>query len=181
MSLIEVNDLEDTGVISQDELIADGLTPYISGVTITSTTSSTKEVVVVGLDLFRDDEKLEAGDKVVITGTSGGLGDGTFTVNSILAIDTFDVVEVIGDSTGGSFNSFYKSGASSIGVDPTNLTFSTNTILQEVLEDIEPLPIVSSGGFFLISQNTGIFTPVHPVIGSAGMMYTGDGCMYIWE
>jgi hypothetical protein len=134
---ISIQDIEDVDIVGATELASDGSTAYITGATVVSTTSSTKRVVVSGVDLVYDkDERAEAGDVVTLSGTSGGAGDGTFTIATVVDSTTFDVVEAIGDSTGGSGDFIHPPGASRVGVDPTNISGVTATEMQTAMEEL---------------------------------------------
>lgn len=136
---IRRSDIVDTEVVDQVELGSDGTVDLFTGVTVVSTTSGTKRVVVSGVNLINGavDERLEANDKVTLAGTSGGLGDGTFTVASIVDDTTFEVVEAIGTSTGGTATAKYPPGAKKVGLDPTGLTQTTSTNVQDAIKDID--------------------------------------------
>jgi hypothetical protein len=133
MSGLTREDLVDVDFVDAEELSADGSSTIFVGATVTSTTSITQTIQLSGVDLFRG-ERLEQGDRVVIAGSSAA--DGTYTVQSVLDIDSIQVVEPILDSVGGSMDALYSSGASRVGVDPSTLPFTTETNLQGVLEDI---------------------------------------------
>lgn len=138
MTGIRKEDIVDAEIIDAVELASDGTTVFVNDATVVSTTSSTKTVVISGEDLVYDkEEHLEVDDIVVITGTSGGSGDGTFTVSSIIDSTTFTVNEAIGDSTGGSADFVYPPGSSKVGVDPANLFFSSGVDVQQVIEDLD--------------------------------------------
>lgn len=130
-------DIEDLEVLDRDELLSSGSTTYKSGVSVTSTTSGTKRVVISGFDLLLQRETpVEVGDKVTLSGTSGGAGDGTFTIAAIIDSNTFDVTETIGTSTGGSAAFKHPAGAKRIGFDPTGVTGTSATNLQDALKDV---------------------------------------------
>jgi hypothetical protein len=128
-------DVEDTEIIDAEELASDGTTTFITGATVVSTTASTKRIVFSGVNLIQDkDERTEAGDKIVLSGTSGA--DGTYTVDNVIDTVTVDVVETIVDSTGGAADFKFPPGASKVGVDPSDIAGTTATNVQEVLEDM---------------------------------------------
>lgn len=135
---IRKDDIEDVEIVDAVELRSDSTTVFITGATVVSTTSSTKRIVFSGIDLIYDkDERTEADDIVVLSGTSGGAADGTFTVSSIVNQTTLEVIELIADSTGGTANFLYPAGATKVGVDPTLLVFSAQNDVQGVLEDLD--------------------------------------------
>jgi len=133
---ITKEDIEDVEIVDAEELAADGSTSYLSGVSVTSTTTGTKVVdFPVGTNLPLTDDPVEAGDAIVLTGTSGG-GDGTYTVASV-ANDSLVVVEAIASSTGGAAAFRHPPGAAKIGLDISALTRITSNLLQAALEDID--------------------------------------------
>ena len=137
MTGIRKEDIVDVDIVDAVELASDGTTVFVNDATVVSTTSSTKTVVISGEDIvFDKEEHLEVNDIVVITGTSGGLGDGTFTVSSITNSTTFVVNETIGDSTGGIVDFKHPPGASRVGCDPTGISHTSSTNVQDALEDI---------------------------------------------
>jgi hypothetical protein len=125
---ISREDLRNADVIDAIELASDGTTSIFSGVTVVSTSSGTKQVVLSGVDLWRDDDQITNGDKVTLTGTTGG-ADGTYTVDAISTTSqvTFTVQEAIADSTGGTCDAVYPPGALRVGFDPTGLVHTTET------------------------------------------------------
>lgn len=134
------SDLLDIDFVDQLELGSDGTYVYLT-LSVVSTTSGTKTVVVgtagdgEGIQTGKD-HPLEEGDRAVISGTSGGLGDGTFTVQSIVDDFTFIVADSIGTSTGGSCDFQYPPGASKVGFDPTGQTLTAATNVQQALFDL---------------------------------------------
>jgi len=141
-------DLIDIDFLDSYELRSDGSVVYLT-VAVVSTTTGTKVVVVgtpadgEGIQTSRD-HPVEVGDFVVITGTSGGLGNGTFTVASITNDTTFVVVEAIGTSTGGSVDFKYPVGASRIGFNPAALLHTTSLNVQDAIKDLDAA-ITASG------------------------------------
>jgi len=137
---ISKSDLVDADIVDASELASDGTAIYLT-VSVVSTTSGTKTVVVgatfdgEGISTSRD-HPVAPTDLVTLSGTSGGLANGTFTVASVTDDSTFVVVESIGTSTGGTANFKYPSGSLSVGFDPTkqNLTAASNG--QQVVTDV---------------------------------------------
>lgn len=127
-------DFEDEGFVSADELGADGSTTIFTGAAVVSTTSTTKEIVLSNVDLFRS-ESLEAGDLVTLVGT--GPADGDYTVAAVTGVDRFTVSEAIPDSTGGTCAAKYPAGSSRIGIDTSNFACTNATQLQQALADID--------------------------------------------
>lgn len=134
-------DILDADIVDSDELGSDGTLVYLT-TTVVSTTSGTK-VVVINLPADGEgirtgfDHLVEALDKATLTGTSGGLGNGTFTVATVISDTSFSVVEAIGTSTGGSVSFKYDAGAKRVGVSPTTLAATTATNVQTVIQDID--------------------------------------------
>ena len=138
-------DIVDAEIVDAVELLSDGTTVLASGITVVSTTSSTRRVVCSGTEFIYDPEqKIDQYDIVVLTGTSGGAADGTYHVESVVDATTFVVVEAIADSTGGSATFYYPAGALAVGVDPTGFTQTVATNVQDALKDIDNA--VASGG-----------------------------------
>lgn len=137
MSGLRKEDFIDTDLVDQEELGSDGTVSIFSGVTVVSCTASTKRVVCSGILFINGDydEVVEPGDTIIITGSTAA--DGTYTVDSVESNTELDVVEEISDSTGGSLEAKHRSGASRIGIDPTNISNSTATNIQDALEDID--------------------------------------------
>lgn len=133
------SDLKDAGFVDAEELGSDGTAEHASG-SVTSVVSGV--VTVSGLSLYDPATAPAENDIVVISGNTGA--DGSYTLNAVTADNAFTVKEPIGDGTGGTVSIRYPSGALSVGVDPTNITFSTATDLQQMLEDIAAE--ISGGG-----------------------------------
>lgn len=138
---ISKTDVTDNEFLDQEELESDSTFVYLT-TTLVSTTSGTN-VVVINLPsdgegiLFGRDHPAEPGDFVVITGTSGGLGDGTFTIDVVLTDTSFSVLGLIATSTGGSIDFHYRAGAERIGLDPTGLTHVTSNNVQDAIEELD--------------------------------------------
>lgn len=130
-------DFEDVEIIDAVELAADGASTFKTAVPVTSTTAATKRIVVNSVDIKRDDDVLEVGDIIVISGAAPSSADGTYTVAAIVDSVTFDVNETITDSSGGTCTWTHPPGAKRVGVDPTNIASSSSTELQQVLEDLD--------------------------------------------
>lgn len=142
---ITKSDLSDVDIVDAYELKSDGrsITGYsvyltTSGVT---TTASTKTVVSTtptdgeGL-LTSKDHPVQEGDYLFITGSSGGVADGKYTIATIVDDITVTVNETIADSTGGTLTWVYPSGASEVGFDPSGQTVTTSTTLQGAVTDV---------------------------------------------
>jgi hypothetical protein len=131
---IRKEDILDSDFSDYYELISDGTLSYLSGVSIVSTTSGTKQIVVSGLDLLYDrDFPVRTNDRITITGS---IAAGNYTVNSIINSTTFDVVESIVTSSGGTVEFFYRPGGKNIGFDPSGVTLTTALNIQDAITDI---------------------------------------------
>lgn len=137
---VRKSDVFNLDFLDAEELQTDGSFVYLT-VTVVSTTSGTSTVVIntpadgEGIITGRD-HPVKVGDLVDLTGTSGGLGDGTFTVATVATDLSFTVVESIGTSTGGSVDFRYVPGAQSIGYNPIGQNTSAETNLQGALTDV---------------------------------------------
>jgi hypothetical protein len=139
------NDISDLDFVAADELASDRQTPFLTSVTVVSTTASTKRIVVSGVYLVHDaDQRIEPGDYVELAGTSGGAADGTYTVDEVIDDVTLVVLEAIADSTGGSADFIWPPGASRVGFDPTGLSHTTAHTVQGAIVDLDAE--ISSGG-----------------------------------
>jgi len=133
--VIRKEDLADLDIVDALELGSDGYYIFLSAIgQITSTTSSTKTVVINGFLLNDRDNPVEAGDRVRLLNTSGA--DGYYIINSIINTTSFTVVENISDSTGGDGYFMYNAGALRVGFDPTGLSITTSKNLQGALKDV---------------------------------------------
>jgi hypothetical protein len=138
---VSKTDVTDSEFLDAEELQSTGTFIYLT-TTVVSTTSGTKTVVInlpsdgEGV-LYGRDHPAQAGDFVVITGTSGALGDGTFTIASVPTDTSFVVVETIGTSTGGSVDFYYQSGAKKIGLSNTGMTHVTTSNVQDAISELD--------------------------------------------
>lgn len=134
---IAKEDIQDADIVDAVELASDGTVAIVTGIALTSTTNATKRVVVndTTYDIRRGAERLEAGDRVSLTGTIGG-ADGTYTVAGIVDAQQFDVVETIATSTGGTFSAFHPVGAAKVGLDSTAMTNTSADNVQEGMKDL---------------------------------------------
>lgn len=156
---ITKEDIRHDDIVDAVELASDGLTSIIfTGATVVSTTSSTKTVVLSGVDLLRDPEIVENLDLITLAGTSGGAADGDYTVDARVSSTSFTVNETIADSTGGTCEAQNPSGARRTGVDPTNITNSTAKNVQTVLEDLDSAIV---GGGITEAQHEALDTLTH--------------------
>jgi hypothetical protein len=161
---IRRQDIEDTEIVDAVELASAGTTVLATGITVLSTTASTKYVVCDGVDFIHDaDQRLEAGDTAVLVGTSGGLADGLYHVTAIIDSETFEVSEVIADSTGGTAEFRYPAGALKVGFDPTGLTKITSTTVQGAIEDLDAAHIAQ---VVTVAKSGGDFTSVKDALAS---------------
>jgi hypothetical protein len=138
---IRKTDVRDEEFLDAEELQSDSTFVYLT-TSVISTTSGTKVLLFdmpadgEGI-LYGRDHPAEHGDFVVITGTSGGLGDGTYTIDAVLSDTSLSVVEPISTSTGGSVAFHYKAGASRIGFDSSNSAHITADNVQDAIEELD--------------------------------------------
>lgn len=119
------------------------LTYYYLSVSVVSTTNSTKVVVVgtpsdgEGIKTGRD-HLVQVGDRVILSGTSGGAADGTYTVENVIDDTSFKVTESLATSTGGTAKFRYAPGAYQVGADPSNFNAAVTTkrTVQGILDDL---------------------------------------------
>lgn len=152
---IRKEDLYDLDIVDSFELLSDGYTTYLT--TSVISTSNIDNSIVINLPadgegiITGKDHPVEVGDRVWLTGTSGGLADGYFIINSILTDTSFTISTTISTSTGGTIYFMYQSGAKSVGFDPTGLVVTTAKNVQDAIRDV--------------AQNaTGISSSQHAVI-----------------
>jgi starvation-inducible outer membrane lipoprotein len=167
-------DIIDADIVDAQELAATGATSYRSD-TVVSTVSATKIVTLTTtFGILYHDDPVEPGDKVVLTGTSGA--DGTYTVFSVLSANTFDVVETIANSTGGTAAFLYKAGAERIGVDSSGFVNSASSSLQGVLQDFDAAITTPSSGLGLTElEHESLTTQVHNVAQNSYVQVTRSG------
>jgi hypothetical protein len=129
-------DIADAEITDAVELRSSGSSIIMSGVTVVSTTSATRRVVLSGVYLVNDPEsRLEPEDLVTLSGTSGA--DGNYVVEEVVDDVTFVVVGSILSSTGGTLVAKYPAGASRVGVNSSGFTYSTKDNAQGVLGDLD--------------------------------------------
>lgn len=133
MSPIRRDDIFDVDVVDAVELASSGST-VINTDTLVSTVSATKRVTVSSINLNDLETPIESGDVVVIAGNAAA---GTYHVDQIILNTIFTVIESILDSTGGTVSFKYLPGAMKVGLDKTNLTTTTSTILQNAFGSID--------------------------------------------
>jgi len=149
---IRKEDLDDLDIVDSIELASDGYTVYLTS-TIFSTINAGSVITInypsdgEGLITGRD-HSAQTGDRVRLTGTSGGLADGYYIVNSIISETSFSVNEVIASSTGGTIYFMYSAGAKSVGFDPSGLITITANNVQDAIKEIA-------------FNSTGISEPIH--------------------
>jgi hypothetical protein len=161
-------DLFDVDFLDAPELRSDGrvTTPTSVYMTTTgvSTTSGTSTVVSnppadgEGFLTGRD-HPVEAGDLLVITGSTGA--DGTYTVATIVDDVTVTVVEPIPTSTGGTYQWVYPAGSSKIGFNPTGQSITTASNVQQALKDVAAA--ITGGSGITEAQHQALDTLVHDI------------------
>jgi hypothetical protein len=133
--MISKEDIKDLEIIDAVELGSDGTVVNLS-LSLVSTTSGPKELLfAVNNYINFGDTRIEAGDIVTITGSTGA--DGTYTVASAPAENQVIVVESIATSTGGTATFKYPSGASKVGLSPTGLINTSATNLQTAVSNLD--------------------------------------------
>jgi len=138
--VIRKEDLADLDIVDSSELVSDGYAVYLSS-TLISTNSIGNVITIVlpsdgeGLITGRD-HLANAGDRVRLTGTSGGLADGYFIINSIISETSFSVNTSIVSSTGGTIYFMHPVGAKSVGFDPTGLFSITAHNVQDAIREV---------------------------------------------
>lgn len=160
---IRKEDVSDADFVDSYELASDGYGPnsvYLTGVTVVSTTSGTKTVVVNlapdgGGLYYSMDHPVQETDIVWLSGTSGGTADGYYTVASIIDDLTFTVNEVIANSTGGIAEFRYTAGAFKVGFNKYRYPAInvTHTNVQEAIQDLD-LAISTGGGLTPVQHET---------------------------
>ena len=137
------SDVSDADFVDASELISDGYgsnSIYLS--TTCVSTNSSKTIII---NLPSDGEGIlnsfnhpgQTGDIVYVYGTSGGLGDGYFTINTVTDNTTITVNESIGTSTGGNIQFRYPAGASQIGYNSNNNDIIKYNTVQNALYDLD--------------------------------------------
>jgi hypothetical protein len=135
-------DLKDADILDKEELGATGSNSFLSGVTVVSTDSGTKVVTLSSIDLGRDDERLEPGDTIILTGTTAA--DGTYTVGAVTGLTTFTVNEAIATSTGGTLEARHPVGAGKIGLNSAGMSNTSANDVQQAIADVDAA--VTAGG-----------------------------------
>jgi hypothetical protein len=136
---IRKSDIFDADIYDVQELNSDGYFIYLPSISLVSTTSSNKTVVIhpipdgEGLLLKVGDHTVESGDKVYLFET--GAADGYYLIDQILTNTSFTVRNLINDSTDGYVNFIYPSGATNIGFEPGSLTSTNATNVQDAIKD----------------------------------------------
>lgn len=176
-------DLSDSEFVDAVELASDGYYVYRT-VSLVSTTSSTKEVVIstptIVDRLNNVDQPLQIGDRVYIFNNAA---IGYYTVAAIVdPTSTFSVVESIVDSIGGDGYFIHPAGALKVGVDNTNLSFTNKNTVQEALEDLDGyLNAIPPNGvgqvLFAISPTK--FSVAMPVTSNQGWLINDDGILLV--
>lgn len=136
-------DISDADFIDALELSSDGSIAFLSSLTITSTTNASSQVLfslAAGSEglLNGRTNPVEAGDILVITGTSGGVADGTYTILSVVSdtVVTVTTSTSIATSTGGTGTFKYPVGSSKVGFDPTGLSATSSHLVSSAIKDI---------------------------------------------
>jgi hypothetical protein len=160
---IRKEDLVDLDIVDAIELASDGYYVYLT-TTLVSTTNVGSLVTInlpsdgEGLITGRD-HPVAPGDRVRITGTSGGLADGYYLVDLPITDTSFSVVSSIASSTGGTIDFMFQGGAKNVGFDLLNYTaiHVMHTDVQRAIEDLDKAIAFSSFGAKQIEVDFGTF------------------------
>lgn len=76
------------------------------------------------------------GDFADISGTSGGAGDGTFQVATIVSDTQLTITGTLGNSTGGSVNFRFQSGAEVVGFSQAKQNITSTNLVQPAITDV---------------------------------------------
>lgn len=158
--MISKEDIKDLDIVDAVELASIGQVAYRSGDSLVSTTAGTQTITFSSsVHLLYGDDPIEAGDKVVLTGTTAA--DGTYIVSTIVDDQNLTVVSAILDSTGGTASFYHKVGATRVGVDTSTFSYSSEDNLQNVLSDLDTAIGSVSGGGLTENQHENLDTLVH--------------------
>lgn len=183
LNRIRKEDLADLDFTDGYELRSDGYGPnsiYLN-TTLVSTTAGSKTVIINlpsdGEGIFYGfDHPAEADDIVWLFGTSGA--DGYYTINTVLDDTTFIVNENILSSTDGYIQFRYPSGASKVGVNSTNLSYSNHNDAQKVFEDLDgyvmPKPTEVGQLLYAVESSNLNFIPAKPIINDDGLIIVNE-------
>jgi hypothetical protein len=143
---ISKEDVKDVDFIDAYELASDGNgsnSIYLNTFAVSTTSGSGTVVITLASDgegiLYSIDHPVQSKDIVWIYGTTGGGGDGYYTVNSIVSDTSFTVNEAIGNSTDGYAQFRYPAGALSVGFSRALYTpvHITHNNVQGALQDLD--------------------------------------------
>jgi len=137
-------DVKDSDFVDAYELISDGYSAnsiYLDTFAVSTTFATGTVVVTLASDgggiLYSIDHPVQQNDIVYIYGTTGGGGDGHYTVNTVLTDTSFTVNEPIGNSTDGYVQFRYPAGAKLVGYDNSNSCVITHDTVQGALDDLD--------------------------------------------
>lgn len=175
MNLIRKEDILDQDIVDAYELSSDGYYAYLT-TSIVSTVSGSNTINInlpsdnEGI-IYTKDHPAKVGDRVRLIGTSGASADGYYLIASILTDTSFTVSTPINSSTGGTIYFMYMPGSKYVGFDPTGLTSTSSTNIQDALRDIA----VNSSGITQ-TQHENLDTLVHDLTedGYTLITYTGN-------
>lgn len=133
-------DIRDLDIIDAVELASDGYYVFLSSSLVSTTNATSIVEISMPADgegiLYGRDNSVEAGDRVYLTGTSGGSADGYYLVQEVLTNLTFSVTTSIADSTDGYIHFMHPVGAGQVGFDPTGLSNVTSHDVQGAIRDL---------------------------------------------
>jgi hypothetical protein len=152
---IRKEDLVDLDIVDAVELASDGYYVYLTGTLVSTTTGSNLVTINLPFDgeglITGRDHPLAPGDRIRLTGTSGGLADGYYLVNLPISDTSFSVTTSIATSTGGNIYFMFREGARQVGFDPTGLLTITAHNVQDAIREVA-------------YSATGISEPIHKTL-----------------
>jgi hypothetical protein len=133
---IRRQDILDSDIIDAVELASLGTTPYLSSVSVISTTSGTNTVALSGVRIITDfDTAVVPGDLIVLSGTGGA--DGNYIVATVVDDTTITTTTALVSTTGGTANFIYPVGGSRVASNTTGFAWSASSDVQSVLKDLD--------------------------------------------
>mgnify|MGYP003403513763 CR=1 FL=1 len=170
---IRKEDLDDLDIVDALELASDGYNSYLSTTVVSTTNIGNLIVVNLPLDgeglITGKDHPLGSGDRVWLTGTSGGLADGYYICDNVISDTSFSVTSSILSSTGGTVHFMYPAGAFNVGFGLLNYSAInvTHTNVQEAIQDLD-LAISGVGSGLTPTQHETLRQLIHLADGVGG-------------
>ena len=150
--MIRKEDLDDLDIMDAVELASDGYFVYLISTLVSTNTIGSVVTINYPSDgeglITGRDHRAQSGDRVRLTGTSGGLADGYFIIDTVISDTSFSINSSIASSVGGSIYFIFQAGAKYIGFDKLNYNaiHVTHTNVQQAIQDLD-LAISASSGF----------------------------------